>query len=115
MVSEPKAKQILGLGGTNTSTGEIRADEFLRELKGRRAIKKYREMRDNDAVVGAVTYAIEQVLRDVEYTVVPADDSEQAQQEAEFVKSVMEDMDHTFDDHISEALSSLSFGFAVFV
>jgi hypothetical protein len=113
-MSEPKAKQILGLGGQNTHDGQIRADEFLRELKGRRAIRKFREMRDNDSIVGAVMYAIEQVLRDVPYKVVPADESEQAQSEAEFVKQVLEDMDHSFDDHISEALSSLSFGFSTF-
>lgn len=113
-MSEPKAKQIMGLGGLDTYTGEIRADEFLRELKGRRAIKKYREMRDNDSTIGAVMYAIEQVLRDVRYKVEPADQSEQAQREAEFVKEVLEDMDHTLDDHISEALSFLTFGFSTF-
>lgn len=113
-ISEGKAKQILGLGGSHTYNGDIRADEFLRELQGRRAIRKYREMRDNDSVVGAVMYAIEQVLRDVPYQVVPADDSDAAKREAEFVKEVLEDMDHSFDDHISEALSSLSFGFAIF-
>lgn len=114
MASEPKAKQILGVGGTNTYNGEIRADEFLRELKGKKAIKKFREMRDNDSVIGAVMYATEQVLRDVDYKVVPSDNSEAALKEAQFVKEVLEDMDHTLDDHISEALSSLSFGFAIF-
>jgi hypothetical protein len=113
-MSEPKAKQILGIGGLHTHDGGIRADEFLQELKGRRAIKKFREMRDNDSIVGAVMYAIEQVLRDVPYKVVPADESDQAKAEAEFVKQVLEDMDHSFDDHISEALSSLSFGFSTF-
>jgi hypothetical protein len=113
-MSEPKAKQILGIGGLHTHDGGIRADEFLQELKGRRAIKKFREMRDNDSIVGAVMYAIEQVLRDVPYKVVPSDESKQAQAEAKFVKQVLEDMDHSFDDHISEALSSLSFGFSTF-
>lgn len=113
-ISEPKSKQILGIGGLHTVTGSIRADEFLRELKGRKAINKFREMRDNDSIVGAVMYAIEQVLRDVPYKVVPSDESDVAKNEAEFVKQVMEDMDHSFDDHISEALSSLSFGFACF-
>ena len=114
MASEPKAKQILGVGGTNTYNGEIRADEFLRELKGKKAIKKFREMRDNDSVIGAVMYATEQVLRDVDYKVVPSDDSDAAKKEAQFIVEVLQDMDHTLDDHISEALSSLSFGFAIF-
>ena len=86
MASEPKAKQILGVGGDNTANGDIRADEFLRESKGRKAIRKFREMRDNDAIVGAVMYATEQVLRDVDYKIKPADNSEAAKREAEFVR-----------------------------
>jgi hypothetical protein len=71
-------------------------------------------MRDNDSTIGAVMYATEQVLRDVDLKVRPANDTSQAQREAAFVKSVLDDMDHTLDDHISEALSSLSYGFAWF-
>ena len=112
--SEPKAKQILGIGGRNTHHGDIRADEWQRELRGRKAIEKYREMRDSDATIGAVMYATEQVLRDIKYKVTPKDDSEQAKKMAEFVESVFEDMEHTLDDHISEAVSSLSYGFASF-
>lgn len=114
MTSEPKAKQILGVSGRNTHDGQIRADEFLPELRGKRAIRKYREMRDNDSTIGAVMYATEQMLRDVDYKVVPADQSQEAQDAAEFVESVLMDMDHTLDDHISESLSSLSYGFASF-
>ena len=113
-LSEGKAKVQIGVGGENTRNGEIRADEFLNSLKGKKAIRKYREMRDNDATIGAIMYAVEQVLRDIKFEVKPADDSEQAQNEAEFVKEVFDDMEHTLDDHISEALSSLTFGFSVF-
>lgn len=113
-ISEPKAKEILGVGGSHTTGGGIREDEFLRELKGHRAIKKFREMRDNDATIGAVMYAIEQVLRDVPYKVEPANDTEEAKKEAQFVEEVLKDMEHTLDDHISEALSTLTFGFSTF-
>lgn len=113
-ISKPKSKQIYGIGGQFTHRGDIRADEFLSQLKGRKAIQKFREMRDNDATIGAVMYATEQVLRDVDYKVVPANDSDQAKKEAEFVKSVLLDMEHTLDDHISEAISFLSYGFSDF-
>ncbi len=113
-LSKPKAKQILGVGGSHTQDGTIRADEFLRELKGKNAIKKFREMRDNDATIGAVMYATEQVLRDIKFEVKPADDSDAAAKEAEFVETVLKDMEHSLDDHISEALSALTFGFALF-
>lgn len=113
-LSETAAKIELGVYGRNTYTGDIRADEFLQELKGKRAIQKYKEMRDNNAIIGSVMYAIEQTLRDVKIDVVPANDSDEAKREAEFLKSVIEDMDHSLDDHISEALSHLTYGFAWF-
>ena len=113
-LSETEATQILGIAGDNTHNGQIRADEFLPELRGKRAIRKYREMRDNDSTIGAVMYATEQVLRDVDIKVMPANETEEAKREAEFVESVFTDMDHTLDDHVSEALSSLTYGFAWF-
>jgi hypothetical protein len=116
-VKTPKkslAKLEIGYGGTNTRYGQIRGDELLRELKGKRGITKYREMRDNDATIGAIMYATEQVLRDVPKIVKAADESDEAVGYAEYVTSVLDDMEHTLDDHISEALSSLTYGFAFF-
>ena len=108
------AKLEIGYGGTNTRYGQIRGDELLRELKGKKGITKYREMRDNDATIGAIMYATEQVLRDVPKIVKAADESDEAVGYAEYVTSVLDDMEHTLDDHISEALSSLTYGFAFF-
>jgi len=113
-LSEAASKITLGVAGDNTHNGQIRADEFLPELRGKKAIRKYREMRDNDSTVGAVMYSVEQILRDVELHVKPVDDSEAAKAEADYVKSVLDDMDHTLDDHIAEALSFLSYGFGWF-
>ena len=113
-LSEAKAKTTLGVAGDNTYNGQIRADEFLPELRGKKAIRKYREMRDNDSTVGAVMYSVEQILRDIDLHVKPADNSDAARVEKEFVESVLDDMDHTLDDHISDALSYLSYGFGWF-
>lgn len=114
-ISQAKMKTEIGYSGTNTRYGMIRADEFLNDLKGSRGIEKYREMRDTDATIGAIMYATEQVLRDVPYTVVPSDKKNaKAVEMAEWLKTVLEDMDHSLDDHISEALSSLTYGFALF-
>ena len=113
-LSQTESTAILGVSGENTINGQIRSDEFLPELRGKKAIRKYREMRDNDSTIGAVMYATEQVLRDVDLKVCPLNDSEEAKREADFVESVLCDMDHTLDDHIAEALSCLSYGFAWF-
>jgi hypothetical protein len=113
-LSEAESKAILGVSGSNTHNGQIRSDEFLPELRGKKAIRTYQQMRDNDATIGAVLYAVEQILRDVDIKVVPADNSDAAKAEAAFVESIFADMEHTLDDHISEALSFLSFGFSWF-
>src|SRR6056297_2091849 len=114
-LSKTEGMKTLGVAGQNVSNGNIRADEFLPELKGQRAIRKFTEMRDNDPTIGAAMYAVEQMLRDVKIKVKPSDpDSKDSQKEAEFVESVLEDMDHTLDDHISEALGFLTYGFSWF-
>ena len=113
-LSESQGKKIIGVSGTSTRNGTLKADELQAELRGKRAIRKYREMRDNDATIGASLYAVEQMLRDVPFTIQPVDDSEEAINMASFVESVLEDMDHSLDDHISEAISYLTFGFAAF-
>jgi len=113
-LSLPAAKIELGVSGQNTYSGQIFADEFLTELRGIKAIQKYREMRDNNATIGAVMYAVEQTLRDVEIKVVPANDSPAAKDAADFVRSVFDDMDHSLDDHLAEALSFLTYGFSWF-
>ena len=113
-LSEADAKSVLGVAGQNTRNGQIRADEFLPELRGKKAVRKYREMRDNDSTIGAVMYSVEQILRDVDLHVKPANESDAAKREAKFVEEVLHDMDHTLDDHVAEALSFLSYGFAWF-
>jgi hypothetical protein len=113
-LGEPTLKVELGVSGRSTYTGEIRADEFLQELKGKKAIRKYQEMRDNSAIIGAVMYAVEQTLRDVKIKVKPANDSALAKQEALWLDTVLHDMEHSLDDHVSEALSALTYGFAWF-
>ena len=113
-LSESASKVDLGVSGQNTYSGLPYADEFLTDLRGNRAIQKYREMRDNNATIGAVMYAVEQTLRDVEIKVVPKDATKEAQDAADFIKTVLDDMDHSLDDHIAEALSSLTYGFSWF-
>lgn len=113
VLSEPKAKQTLFVPDSAVTSGIFKAGEFLPELRGARAIGKYREMRENSAVIGAVLYSVEQVLRDVDMKVEPSDkNNPQAVKEAEWVKTVLNDMEHTLDDHISEAVNFLWMGFS---
>lgn len=114
MAANPKTQKPLveiGDSGLSRVGGYVR-DEFLPALSGARAAKVYRQMADNDPVVGAVLYAIEMLVRQVEWSVQPADDSPAAEEAAAFVESVLDDMDGTWADALSEILTMLTYGFA---
>lgn len=82
-------------------------EEFLKDLLNERALKVYREMSDNDAVVGAILFAIEMLIRTVTWRVEGPDDKVN-----EFVDSCRDDMSHSWSDFIAEVLSMLPYGFS---
>lgn len=92
--------------------GGIISEEQLRKLSGISGVKVFAEMRDNDDTVGAVLFIIDKLLRNVEWTVEPADDSPAAEECADFAHSCMHDMEHSWADFISEILSMLVFGWS---
>ena len=105
--------QEVGLAGVKISNGYV-FDEFLPQLQGEKGRKVFREMRDNDDTVSSIVFAIEMVLRAVEWRV---DENEvyrgtaESLAQKEFLKSVLfDDMSHTWDDFISEVLTMLTYG-----
>lgn len=101
----------VGSAGLRQFSGWVR-EEFLPQLQGRQAARVYREMMDNNATVGAILFAITQTMREIDWRVEPASDKPEAQAEAEFVDSLRDDMTHTWEDFIAEALSMCGYGFA---
>ena len=102
----------IGSTGLDAVGGRI-FEEFLPQLQGRRGINVYREMRDNDPTVGAMLFAIEMLIRQVEWRVEPASEDQADVDAATFVDECMEDMSSTWDDTLSDVLSMLPFGFSV--
>lgn len=102
----------LGLSGLRRFSNIV-DEEFLRELRGIRGIKTYREMRDNDDIIGGCMFAIENLAQQVEYRIDPADDSPEAADIAEFVRQCLfEDMSHSWHETLSEILTFLTYGWA---
>lgn len=87
-------------------------EEFLKELQGRKGIEAYREMSENDDVIGAILFAIEMLIRQATWDVQPAGDSAKDKEAAEFILGCMNDMQDTWTDTISEILSFLTFGWS---
>jgi hypothetical protein len=101
--------QEVGASGLNYGVGGEVTEELHPNLTGRKALEVYRAMKDNDALVGAILFAIEMLLRQVEWSVEKGDAKEK---DAKFLEECMEDMSHSWSDFISEVLSMLPYGFA---
>lgn len=109
----PTATAELGATGMLAYSGRI-ADEFLPQLQGSNAVRVFNEMASNDPIVAAILFAIDMLIREVKWTVTPADKSEAGMKGAEFVESVINDMSHTFEDFVSEMMTMLVHGWAFF-
>lgn len=101
----------IGSSGLRQFGGWVRED-FLPEFQGRQAARIYREMRDNSPTIGAILFAVTQIMRSGTWRVEPADDTPEAKEKAEWVESLQDDMEHTWQDFMVEALSMLPFGYA---
>jgi len=102
----------VGSSGLHQSNGQVR-EEFLRNLQGRQAFANYREMADNDPVVGAMLQSIEMLIRGVSWSVEPADtENEAAVQEAVFIGECITDMSDSWVDTLASIMSFLVYGFS---
>jgi hypothetical protein len=100
----------LGVATDYNPSWGLRQDDFIPELRGTRGVKKYREMRENDPVVGAILMAMDMMIRSVEWRVEGGDEADR-----EFVLSLMHEMDgSTWEAFISDVLSFLPYGFSLF-
>lgn len=102
-----------GLTGVVRFGGRV-YEEWHPRLQGVLGVRTYREMRDNDAVIGAAVNLTQSVLRQVRWKAEPADGSDEAKAQAEFLEDALRDMNHTWADFMSEVVSMLWFGWALF-
>lgn len=93
--------------------GGILDEEFLKELRGPKGAKVYREMSDNDATVGAVLFAVSMLLRQAKWSVKAVDESPEAEDAKTFVEEVLfKQMSVSFEDVVDEITTMLAYGFA---
>jgi hypothetical protein len=97
-----------------TRYGGFVYEDFLKELQGKSGAATYREMRDNDPIIGAFLYAIEHLIRQVKWDVQAAGTTDSDKEAAEFLQTCLYDMSHTWSDTISEILSFATFGWSFF-
>ena len=96
--------------------GGILEDEFLRELRGERGVRVFREMSKNDSVVGASLFAYTTLAKEVAFRVDSARPGDrQADEVAAFVKGALfDDMNLSWRDLLSDILTFLTYGWSYF-
>lgn len=105
------ASPFLELGSTGLRRfGGYVVEEFLPALRGRKAAEIYREMRENDAIINAMLFAIEHLARQVTWRVDAASQDLEDTTTADFVNTCLEDMSTTWADLLAEILSFLAYG-----
>jgi phage gp29-like protein len=96
----------LGSSGLRRSGGTIN-EEFLPQLQGVKGFKVYREMHDNDPVVGAMLYAIDKVITRLDWRVEGEDE-----RTAVFINECLNDMSDSWDATLQNILSMLTYGWS---
>ena len=101
----------IGYTGLNANNGMV-TEEFLPELQGKKANQVYKQMKYNDPIVGAILFAVEMTIRGVDWSVTAADHP-QGQEHADYLTSVMDDMEKSWSEVINDIISFLAYGFSV--
>ena len=96
----------IGSSGLRRSGGYIN-EEFLSNLQGVKGFKVYRDMHDNDPVVGAMLYAIDKVITRLEWHVEGEDE-----RTALFIDECLNDMSDSWDSTLQNILSMLTYGWS---
>jgi hypothetical protein len=102
---------IYGKTGLTQFSGYV-YEEFIPDLQLGRGIQIYKEMRDNDPVIGAMLFAVTTLVSQVKWHVQEGGTEQEDLKAKEFLESCMEDMDTGWVSLIKEIfMGMLPFGF----
>lgn len=101
----------IGSTGLRAYGGYV-TEEFLPELRFQQGARKYREMADNDPIVGAVLFAVTMLIRQAKWRVQAKDDTAEAEEAKAFFESVMDDMATPWSDVMAEICTMFIYGYA---
>lgn len=101
-----------GVSGLWQASGYLNEEKLIDLRPSSKAMAVFREMRDNDPIVNSIMFAIEMLIRKVEFRVEPYSSKPDDIQNAEFLETCMEDMSHTWQSMMCEIISELTFGWS---
>lgn len=102
----------LGSTGLRRSGGFV-LEEFLPQLQGTLARQAFREMSDNDPIVGGILLAFREVMGRLDWHIEKPEDATPEEIIAyDFIAGCFEDTDDSWDVTLSEILSMLTYGWS---
>lgn len=112
-MTNPTDFRELGATGLRRSGGFV-LEEFLPQLQGIKARMVYREMSDNDPVIGGILLAFNEVMGRLDWHIEkPQDASPEDLLAYDFIASAFEDTEDGWDSTLAQILSMLIYGYAV--
>jgi len=122
----------VGVEGAKINSGYV-YEEFIPNLRGSRGRKIYRQMSENDSIIGSILHAIEMVIRSVKWSVRDSQESSeftnpstsrtagispsstQSFSGVEWLEGVFfADMETSWEDFIADVMSMLVYGWSYF-
>lgn len=89
-------------------------DEWHKDLQGTNAVKVYREMGDNEPIIGAFNLALGLLTRHVTFRVEPKDETPQAKVAADLIETALYDFEGGIKGLVDEARSFVQYGWSWF-
>jgi len=112
--SPSKLTQEIGISYADWDKSGRGDAEFIPSLSGKRGIRVYRQMSENDATISTILFAIEMSLRSVDWRIDPNPENDTSDEDIEFIEGVLfRDMDCSFLNFVAEALSFLTYGWSI--
>lgn len=99
-----------GRVGLNQLGGFLFEEDLPALRDGTERRKFLKEMSTNDAVAGAILFAIDMLMRQVDWSFTPADEDDL--EPVEFMKEILDDMSQSWQDTLSEIMSFLPMGWS---
>ena len=109
-VSKPMFREI-GVTGLKEYSGSV-YEEFVPRLRWPKAGEIYLEMSSNDPVITAILLCSRQLIRNVNWEVVPASQDQVDLDAATFLEECLDDMSLTWTDFIDDVISFFEYGFS---
>lgn len=101
----------LGNTGLRQSGGQIN-EEFITKLRGSAGRKVYREMADNDPIIGGILFAFEKTVTRLDWHIEKDEAHDGDDERVEFLQGALDDMSESWTSSLSGILSMMPYGWS---